>query len=97
MTQCDRTGCEWPAELRPSLVLKAGPAVTPLVARLDIVLCSECARDAEVEHFVTDEGWQQLLDALKAKGLVPPRRELTEVIFDEVDDELTDEPEGKTA
>lgn len=63
-----------------TLLVYAFPNSAPATFEfMDVRICGEHAKTAKAEDFISDEGWQQMSDALAAMGKMRPQRELTQL------------------
>lgn len=76
---CGGAGVWYPVlSLYPPLPWKQdNPVELPLH---NLPMCGSCARDTRVEHFVGDDTWDDILEAVAVKGKPTPERERTLVI-----------------
>jgi len=79
MVQCRKIGCEADATHLPRLLFWAETDVvrteqTACRLMLNIELCEIHAREATIADLVSDDGWQEIVNAVTAKGLAVPDR-----------------------
>lgn len=68
---------------RPVLTLRPkGYTGTPVKAFLGLVVCESHKSQAELKHFLGEEGWNQIVAAMNAQGLALPDRDSTELTFE---------------
>jgi len=70
----------------PVMVFRAIKDGVPLKVYLPILCCSICVQEADINKFLSDEGWQQIKAAIIGQGKVTPDRSLTTVEFISMED-----------
>ena len=65
---------------------KEYPNAPPIKSYLPILCCEVCKREAKIESFLSDEGWDQIKYAIEKQGRVVPDRLLTTVEFISMED-----------
>lgn len=84
MKNCDKRGCLRPAAWSPCLLLYVPTSYhcpEPIHAALNLGICDECSGESKAEDFISEEGWEQICDSLKAAGKVRPDRKLTKIAW----------------
>jgi len=72
MNQCEREG-EW----MPILEFRAGENKPPAPCALGLPICTFHKERSTVEDFLSDEGFKQVCDTMRAHGYEQPVRSLT--------------------
>jgi len=78
MTQCVITGCAEHGRWTPILVLRPvppGDAWKGASAALDLQLCDEHKNMTEISDFLSEKGWETIVDGFKKARKAPPSRD----------------------
>jgi hypothetical protein len=79
MTMCFIDGCERPGEFNPVLLLRVHTEHSPARAKLEITVCTCCAKRVTVRDLIDDQAWEALDSMFLAVGRMPATRALTEI------------------
>lgn len=81
---CEMKDCKNVAEWMPILEFRAFENSLPIRAGLGLPVCELHKGLATVETYLSDAGWQQVVDALRAMQCPPPVRQFTTLTHQKV-------------
>ncbi len=85
MPTCDRLGCSNLADWHPVLLLFSAKHTAPVQAVLGLLVCDQCRPTIDLDHVLSDEGWDQAVAALGEIGRAEPVRKLTRLSWSKRD------------
>lgn len=76
---CQRLNCSNPGRWMPILFFWFDLKHPPARAACSLRICDEHKASSTVEDFLTDDGWEQIVNGFKKQGLKTPDRSLTKL------------------
>jgi hypothetical protein len=87
MKYCEIANCDREAKWMPVLEFRAGENYPPTIACLAMGVCTWHKERTTAEDYLTDQGFNKLSEAIRAKGHELPKRSLTTIRFEKLIDE----------
>lgn len=85
---CSNSGCDKPTRWQVMIEVRAPlaqyPTAPPLQISTSLGVCDEHKGETKLDDVLTDDGWNKIVDALRADGKVDPDRSTARVYFDPV-------------